>query len=42
LVLVEVGRSQVPAVVEALARSGLMPRIVADDEIGALVATGRR
>lgn len=42
LVLVEVGRSQVPAVVEALARNGLMPRIVADDEIGALVATGRR
>lgn len=42
MVLVEVGRSQIRTVVDALDRSGLAARIVADDELGGIVATGRR
>lgn len=42
MVLVEAGRAQVSTVVELLRRSGLTPRVVADEDIGALVVTGRR
>lgn len=42
LVVVEVGEPQVPVVVGAVRRAGLTPRIVADDELGGLVVTGRR
>lgn len=42
MILVEVGEPQIPAVVGALGDAGLVPRIVADDELGGIVATGRR
>jgi release factor glutamine methyltransferase len=42
LVLVEVGRTQLGTVVRELERHGLMPRIVVDDDLGGIVATGRR
>lgn len=42
MVLVEVGRSQIGVVVDALDRKGLTPRIIADDDLGGIVATGRR
>ncbi|WP_395725915.1 putative protein N(5)-glutamine methyltransferase [Nakamurella sp.] len=42
LVLVEVGRTQQGTVVRELARHDLNPRILVDDELGGMVATGRR
>lgn len=42
LVLVEVGESQIPAVVGAFVRAGLKPEIVVDEDLGGLVAAGRR
>jgi release factor glutamine methyltransferase len=42
MVLVELGRAQVPAVVRDFQRHGLNPRIVEDDELGGMVAAGRR
>ena len=42
LVLVEVGRAQVATVTNALRDRGLTPRVLADEELGALIVTGRR
>lgn len=42
LVLVEVGRTQVATVTDALRDRGLTPQVVADEELGALIVTGRR
>lgn len=42
LVLVEVGRTQRRTIVRELNRNRLHPRIVVDDDLGGMVATGRR
>lgn len=42
MVLVEVGEPQIPVVVAALDAAGLMPGIVADHDLGGMVAAGRR
>jgi len=42
LVLVEVGESQIPTVVGAFVSAGLKPEIVADEDLGGMVAAGRQ
>jgi release factor glutamine methyltransferase len=42
VLLVEIGRSQVERITTAVRDAGLVPQVVADDDLGGLIAVGRR